>query len=196
MIDLIKQMIDGLIGAVVGGFIAGYFSLRAIKRTFQEQRKIDSEKTEQEEKALLQALHDELDVILKLYEKAVGNRLDELKAGQAFFVYCGISQDYFSVYQGNTDKIGCIRNAELRYMIVSVYTQAMGLIDGFKLNNDFVRQHEHFDTRFQASRLETDRELANRFLKPCLEIAPKLKQEHFAFKENVSKLLVALRKSN
>ena len=76
-----------VIGAIVGGLIAGYFSSKATKDAHANQKSISQENETQIIRSLMQALHDELETIFDNYQET-------LVTGQACY-----KQPYHRIYQ-------------------------------------------------------------------------------------------------
>lgn len=179
---MVEQLISNLLSALVGGFIAGYFSLRAVQKSIDREKEKMHEDDRKMEFGLLQAIHDEIDIVWESYATSTAPQLESLGDGKPFLFTYPIGQDYFPVYKGNTAVISRIKDNDLRRQIVSVYTQASGLIDSFRMNNELVR------------RFETDKANAAVHFQGCVVYAKSLKAAHLRLKGDVTKLLRELNK--
>jgi hypothetical protein len=178
-----SPLISSLLGALVGGFIAGYFSLVAMRRTFKQEKEKAKEQDQKVEFGLLQALHDEMDILWERYNATMGAQLEALQDNQALLFYYPVGQDYFPVYRGNTFLISRIRNNDLRRLIVCVYTKANGMVDSFRMNNELVGKHDYWNSIFQNSKQEKDRQTAIQFYQRCVDYSKKLKSSHLDLKK-------------
>lgn len=129
-----------VISAVIGGIIAGYFSLRATNQSHANQKEIAENNELQVIKSLLQAIHDELETVFENYQATMGNRIESLQDGQPLFWYYPLVSDFFNVYNGNTFLIGRIKDHDLRKNIIKTYTLGKGMIDSYRMNNDLVQK--------------------------------------------------------
>lgn len=191
MAELWEQLITSLGSALVGGFIAGYFTLKATSRAIQREKEKLTEQERQTELGLLQALHDEIDILWGRYNSGdgLGVRLEALQENQPLLVYYPVAEDYFAVYRGNTFLISRIRNNNLRRLIVAVYTRAMSMIDSVRMNNELVGKHEYWSRIFQHSGQENDRQNAIQFFQSCVAYAKAMKITHTELKKDVTALL-------
>lgn len=83
-----------VISAVIGGIIAGYFSLRATNQSHANQKEIAEQNELQVIKSLLQAIHDELETVFENYQASMGNRIESLQDGQPLFWYYPLVSDF------------------------------------------------------------------------------------------------------
>ena len=149
-----------IIGAISGGLITGSFMIWQAKREFKNRQDLINQEDRKTEKAVLQALRIEIETIWnrykdnikpeleKLLEPDYSNYFSENKKYQDDILYFHngllsfrflISQDYFSIYNGNSSFIGRIKNSALRNGIVSAYTNIKGFLEiiiAFEKNQD------------------------------------------------------------
>jgi hypothetical protein len=92
----------------------------------------------------LQAVHDEIETLWTGYQSNVGNRLEALVDGQPFLYYYPVTQDPFTVYNTNAFLIGRVSDPDLRRLIVMTYARGRGLLESFRLNNDYVGKFDHW----------------------------------------------------
>lgn len=121
-----------ILGSIVGGAIAGYFTLQGVKKAHQHDLEKTTKDREALVKSLLQSLHDEIETLWETYMKGIGVKLEALSDKQPFHYYYTATQEYFSVYTGNSFLIGQIDNNDLRKAIITTYTYARGLIDSYR----------------------------------------------------------------
>jgi hypothetical protein len=185
-----NTLLSSGIGALIGSaltLIAAYFSHRwAVSK--------QAEKDAQMLMGVLQAVHDEIETLWDIYMDGIGHQLEALPNGQALNTYDPVTQEYFTVYNTNAFFIGRIRDNDLRKLIVSTYSKARGLIDSYRLNNDFVRKHEHAYWLFQETNNQIHQAAAAGHWQGMIDYAAKLRKAHDEMKKQIQNLLRALRK--
>ena len=191
--DLVN-LVAGVSGAVVGGGIAGYFSIKATEKAFKNQRLLAQENEAQLLNNFLLAIYDELDTLYDRYSDTVGGYIEELKEGDALNFYYPVVSDFFIVYNGNSFLLGKIDDDVLRKKIVATYTLAKGLIDSFHLNNELVSKFEFANKLYYESKSDIHKEQASAHYQQLIAYAKTLKAGHYEFKEQTLSLLALLRK--
>ncbi|MCL4322470.1 MAG: hypothetical protein M0016_01255 [Deltaproteobacteria bacterium] len=148
-----------IIGALIGGLITGYFMILQAKKEFKNRQNLINQEDEKTEKAVLQALKTEIETIWDRYKDNIKPDIEELLKDDYSRYFSDInkyqddllyfhnkllpfrfliSQDYFSIYNGNASFIGKIKNSELRKEIVSCYINIKGFLEiiiAFERNN-------------------------------------------------------------
>lgn len=180
--------------AIIGGFIAGYFAIKATKQSFKNQKAQEESAEERIAFGLLQAIFDEIDTLWERYSSTMGCSIDSLKENEALLTFYPISSDYFPVYRGNTVLISRIKSNDLRKAIVSTYTKATGMIDSFRMNNELVGKVEYWNQLHQQTREESHLQIAQANYQRCVTYAKQIKESHRDLKDEVSKLLRLLHK--
>jgi biotin-(acetyl-CoA carboxylase) ligase len=174
-----------ILGAIVGGGIAGHYSLKATKQAHQHQKEISEENEKLIISGLLQAIHDELETVFERYQDSMGTRIESLAPEQPLLFYYPLMSDFFSIYNGNTFLIGRIRNNDLRKSIIKTYTLAKGTVDSYRMNNELLQRYEHWESIFAETKLPAHEEKAKAHYLTLIEYAKKLKTQHLELKENV-----------
>ncbi len=139
-----------VISAIIGGLITGSFMIWQAKREFKNRQDLINQEDKKTENAVLQALKVEIETIRnryndnikpeleKLLEPDYSNYFSDIKEYQndchyfynrLLYYRFLISQDYFSIYNGNSAFIGKIKDNELQKEIVSVYTNIKGFLE-------------------------------------------------------------------
>jgi len=140
-----NSWLSGLIGAVVGGVIAGIASIwaasRSTKKAFDYSRSLQSEAEREETRRFLLAIKTEVETIWNGYQLEVGHMVDALKPGQGLNLVYKLRQQYFTVYDSNAQYLGHVEDDQLRTAIVRTYTLAKGLVDTHLVNNDLLAHH-------------------------------------------------------
>jgi uncharacterized protein YeaO (DUF488 family) len=185
---------SAITGAVLGGLITGYFALRSTDKSHSHQLNLAKENEEKLIKGLLQAIHDETETVFERYQETMGARLESLRDGEPLLVYYPLVSDFFTVYNGNSFLIGRIPDNDLRKQIIKTYTLAKGIIDSYRLNNDFNQKLEYWHQLFQESKNEVHQQKAAAVFSSLVEYAKTLKLGHQQVKTESSLLLRNLRK--
>jgi len=184
---------NSLISAVIGGVITGGFSLWAVDKA----HKNDLMKEEQQEKLLIkgfvQSIKTEVQTLWDRYQEGIGNDLEALPQGQPLLAFYPVTQDYFTIYNGSSFLVGRIKNERLRNAIVKVYTQARGLIDSYRLNNDLIRELQNLDSLNTQVGGGVFIPRINAHRQGLLNYAPVLRELHQKVKESVENLLSILK---
>lgn len=183
------------VAAIVGGLIAGFFSLFATKMAFNNQKAQSQDNERAIISSLLQAIHDELETVQDRYQETMGSRLESLADNEPLNFYYPLVSDFFSVYNGNTFLIGRISNNDLRKQIIKTYTLSKGMVDSFRLNNDLVHKFEYANKLYDETKQEVHKQHAIAHYKSLISYATTLKQGHNVLKNEISDLLRTLRKN-
>ena len=184
-----------IIGAVIGGLIAGYFALRATNKSHENQQKLSTHNDELAMAGYLQAIHDEIETVFDRYQESMGARLESLDDREALAYYYPLVSDFFTVYSGNSNLIGRVESNDLRKQIIVTYTLARGLVDSYRMNNDLVSKWEYSEKLFSESQLEVHKDQAIAHYASLIDYAKELKNLHALLKNEVSALLRELRKN-
>lgn len=180
---------SGLIGAVVGGLIAGLFSLWAVNKQVSSTRLIDKERLENEIEGIVQAICDEIETIYNAYESSGGKLVEELGERQGLLMYYYVDEDYFTMYNSNASVIGKIKDKELRSAIVTTYNKAKMLLDSFRLNNRILSRYDELIVLSYKGKDQYDMALADHERTKLVVNAAAIKKRHNEAKESVLKLL-------
>lgn len=189
-----SDFISALVGAIVGGLITGFFSLKTTKQALENQKQQSSDNEKTIINSLLQAIHDEIETVYDRYQETMGARLESLGENQPLNFYYPLVSDFFSVYNGNTFLIGRIQNNDLRKQIIKTYTLSKGIVDSFRLNNDLVHKFEHANKLYEESKQEVHKQHAIAHYNSLITYASSLKESHNVLKQEISNLLRTLRK--
>lgn len=104
-----------------------------IKEEDKIKSKIDNDK---EINNLLISLKDEINLVWMHFKDDVDEHICSKQVTQiGFQMFIEITMDYFVIYNNNTDKIGRIKNKELREKIIFIQIKAKSLIDSLLFNN-------------------------------------------------------------
>ncbi len=184
--------INSLISALIGGSLTLLGVIIAHLMDVSRQEKNEEKLIN----GLLQAIHDETKTLWERYMEGIGNKLEKLPNGKGFFIYYPLTQEYFTIYNGNSFLIGRIPDNNLRMAIVNGYSGARGLIDAYRLNNDFVQKYEQSYFLFHKTKKQEIKEEMMGYVATLVDYAGTLKRLHNELKENVNDLLKMLEKKN
>ncbi|HHR5899963.1 TPA: hypothetical protein ACS7XC_000837 [Providencia alcalifaciens] len=194
MIDNLS-LISAVLGAVTGSCIAGIFTSKATKDAYKNQRELSEKAERQVISGLLQAMHDELEVVYTNYQTSMGNNIEILKNEEPLLYYYPILNDYFTVYNGNGILIGRINDNVLRKNIIETYTYAKGMVDSFRLNNDLLQRYEHWESIYNETKLEIHMQKYQECYSGLISYSKDLINQHYELKESVGKTIDMIKKS-
>lgn len=182
-VDVLSKM-DSLIGVLIGGFI----TLIAVNVAHKRALERDIERERFLVKGFLDSIHDEVEVIWKRYQDTMGDKVEKLPEGAPLLMYYPVTQDYFTVYNGNSSLIGKIENHELRQSIIAVYTKAKGLLDSYKMNNEMLQKYENFNSLYRERGNPSIEGQVNAQYSRLVDYAEKLKEMHNEVREGIESL--------
>jgi hypothetical protein len=135
--NMANELLIGFGGAVVGG-------LSAIAAAYQSHRHnlaLESVQNEKRIDGILEAIRCELIVIQDFYDADIGQDLKNVKDGESYDGHFSMmTEKYFIVYPNNTEIVGQIGDPVLVKSIVTTYTKANLLIEGFRMNNWYLER--------------------------------------------------------
>lgn len=170
--------ITALVGAVAGGLITGYFTLKSVKETFKKQRSQNEEQEGMLVNCLLQGLYDELEIVLEGYQRELGPTLSGLEEGKAVMSFFPLIGDYFPIYNGNTLVIGKVRDNHLRKRIIRTYHLGKSMIDSIRFNNELLRKYEYTQKLFEETGEVIHQKQTEVHMNSLIEYGQTLKQIH------------------
>jgi hypothetical protein len=138
-----KEFWAAVLGAVIGGYMTGRYSLKAQKQAASDQRQRDIETERRTINGTLQAIAAELKVLktsnFDILEKTLKDRSDAReKSGRRDFppplAMTHTEPNRVTVFESNAGMLGKIEDAELREKIIRVYEFVKGLIDSLNAN--------------------------------------------------------------
>ena len=174
-----ESLMSGFVGAVIGGVITGGFTLYGIWRSEKFARSSSSANEAELVTALLQAIHDELEVVFDRYRAQAAPLVEALGDNEPFLVYFPIASDYFTVFNGNAHLIGRVRDHDLRRSIVRTYVVSKGLVDSFRMNNHMLMEYERAHELAAATQLPADLATRTAKLEGLVKYGSALKKDHY-----------------
>ena len=154
----ILSLLSGIIGAIIGGRMAGKAIIKQTEENFNNDLEIIKQKEGNEEEAVLKAIGVEVDVIIERYSSYIKPEINKIARYDLSVIFTNIAdfnndlnilsnflsfriivtQDYFTIYNSNGNQIGKIKDEELQKRIVSFYTNIKGLIENIKFYNEYL----------------------------------------------------------
>ena len=193
--ETVPALIGAVVGAVVGGGITGFFAFKGVDRAHERALERASDSQNQTVQGVLQAIHDEIEVLWERYMTSIGFQLEALPTGSGFLFYWPVLHDYFTVYNSNAHLIGYISDVNLRHAIVKTYTLSKALVDSYRMNNEILIRRDNAYSIWQRTKTQDDLNFLNQHLLQLQSYAPGLKEIHKQLKSEVENLLRELRKS-
>ena len=144
-------MESGLWPSVISALIVGVITLVGVYETIQGQEKRDEKRRKDTNKAVKRALYQELYSLWKELRESVEGPWEKYEEGSFLDFHSFLSPDYLIVYRSNADHIGYIDDPELRDKIVNVYILFQALIDGYKLNTEFLCEYNEAEDRYNET---------------------------------------------
>lgn len=182
-------------GALTGGLLTGYFSIKSTDKAFEHQQQHTDDNDKKLILGLLQSIHDEIETVWDRYQETMGMQLESLPENEALQFYFPLVSDFFSVYNGNSFLIGRIPDNDLRKQIIKTYTLAKGIVDSFRMNNDLVQKFEIANKIFEETNKNVHKNHAIAHLNSLIVYAKTLKESHKILKHETASLLRELRKN-
>lgn len=188
------SLVSVIIGGIIGGGMSLIASLKATERAYKYRLKLQEQSRQEGVKNLIQAIHDEIDILWDRYLWGAGNELEKLAEGEPFLSFYPVTQDYFIVYNANASMIGSIDNHELRKEIVTIYTKAKSLIDAYKMNNNYLERYHNLTSLFQRTKNPIFEQQASTIKILMIDRVKKIKLTHDEIKQDIKSLLEMLKK--
>lgn len=196
-LDVISQNMFGFISALIGAIVGGFFTLKATDKAIREENAKEIRRDDKEVQNLLDALGVEISALWDFHMRRLGGTIEQLPDGQALEIYYPLTQDYFTIYNSNAVSIGRIKDSELRKSIVVTYNKCKKVVDGFKYNNEMVREYRDSVSRAKVTFSDgfTDGYVDAK-LKDLIGYAKIIKEDHYELKSYIEQLLALLERRN
>lgn len=183
-----------LISAIFGGLITGFFSWKAVDRTYQNDLKKRKEEEENLVYCFLSSIQDEITTIWVRYISEIGKRVGKLEKKTPFLEVHPMTQNYFTIYENNSNVIGKIDDDKLRSLIVITYLNIKGLIDVYTHNNDMVRKYKDLLFVYEQNRNADLKIQVDKMERELIEDTYHIRRQHRFINNRVEELLAYLKK--
>jgi hypothetical protein len=174
----------GFIGAVLGGGMSLIAARQQWNYTRQDQQRNEKKLV----KGYLFAIRDEVTTLWNRYQETVGKELDKTAQHAPFIIYYPVLQDYFTVYNGNSFLLGRVKDDSLRNAIVRTYTLSKGLVDSYRMNNEFVAKLELANNMFAATKEAVYQQQAASYVEQLKMYGDTLRHSHLIVKAEIDRL--------
>lgn len=204
LIDVAANIIDlsdwvsvasAFVGVLIGSCVTGYFTILAVKKAHLNNLELAERNENALIEGLMQSIHDEIDLVFEEYKKTVGDLVGALEKDGALNFYYPITGDFFTIFNSNAFLIGRIKDLDLRRQIIKTYILAKGMVDNFKLNNDFVHKYEAAAILYSETGKESHKNIAEANYKTLINYGQIIKQSHISIVDEVAKLLLMIKKA-
>lgn len=184
------EFLAAVVGAVVGGLIAGGFTVWSQGQSNKAQRRRDREADNEQIKGTLQAIATELEAFKARFVDGFRKNFVEPDQQEPYAhlpKIVGFRHPYFVVFDNNASLLGRVTNAALRRKIVSTYVELKAVVD---VIGHYAERRDYWE-RIRYQEEFRDREVAKEEIENWAErirnSIPDLEQE-------ISGLLVDIRK--
>lgn len=191
LLQVIIPLVVGFGAAYLGGRMSRQATMEAIEATHQHEAEC--------EQAILQNFYQsiltEIETVWNRYYGAVGKALEDLPQDSPFLWPYPITQDHFVVYRSNSLLVGKIPDQALRKAVVETYSQTLGLIETYNMNNKLLSEAEHWTWIAAETKKPMHQRRVESAGKALAQCAGGLKNGHDLVKKNVQELVVLLKKN-
>ena len=187
---------DAFMSVVLGGLLATVGGIGASWYSHHLESRRNRKEDEEFKSNVLRAIRWELEAAGKIYDNGIGKYLKELPDGQMFEMRLGLTQDWFTVFNANAVHLGKI-DGEISRRLVGIYAMMKGLIEEFRINNEYLTQRANVDFeilhRSNEQHLKERRKIVERWM---ISQAIKLKSVDESLKAAVNELYALLDKKD
>lgn len=178
--------------ADIAGIIQGIGSLAAVAAAvwiYAKQYRDKKADDENETRAFVQAIRDEVTTVWNDYDAVIRQTLLETEQGKPFVAFTPPLNDTMVIYRANARRLGKVDDDELRKRIVAVYVSFTGVFNGFALNSQAMSELQQLAAYHQGQ--DTDKLIVVRE-KGLAEFASNLKKHDEELKGNVDAVIAAV----
>jgi hypothetical protein len=136
--NMSSELLAALIGALIGGLLtllANWFS-----------HSLQCQAADRAEDSLINgfiwSIHTEVTAIHHRYMETFGETVRESLDNTALNYHYLIQEDYFTIFNNNSELIGRIKDKALRDKIINTYSFTKGMVDTFRQNGIIVKRLE------------------------------------------------------
>jgi hypothetical protein len=139
-------------------------------------------------RALLQALHEELETLLEMARMNAPS-VEDIPEGKRYERLFTANQDYFTVYHANTALIMQIKHTELRRGIFETYLRAKALLDTVSMNRLYLERYHYLQSTFLKTRDPSAQSTSENYRQMLIQIAAQLRRADTEFRNAATRLL-------
>jgi hypothetical protein len=184
------EFLAAVLGAVVGGLIAGGFTVWSQGQSNKAQRRRDREADNEQIKGTLQAIATELEAFKARFVDGFRKNFVEPDQQEPYAhlpKIVGFRHPYFVVFDNNASLIGRVTNAALRREIVSTYVELKAVVD---VIGHYAERRDYWE-RIRYQQEFRDREVAKEEIENWAE---RIRNSIPDLEKEISDLLVDIRK--
>jgi hypothetical protein len=184
------EFLAAVVGAVVGGLIAGGFTVWSQGQSNKAQRRRDREADNEQIKGTLQAIATELEAFKARFVDGFRKNFVEPDQQEPYAhlpKIVGFRHPYFVVFDNNASSLGRVTNAELRRKIVSTYVELKAVVD---VIGHYAERRDYWE-RIRYQQEFRDREVAKEEIENWAE---RIRNSIPDLEHEISGLLVDIRK--
>jgi hypothetical protein len=134
------------LGAFISGLVGLVVSLYLHCKEVQQKEKEEQEFRDN----ILRAIRCELNVLGSIYDQNIGKQLKEHEDKKADFfgVALSLTQNWFTVFEGNAAHLGKIKS-EISSRIIATYALNKGLIEAYRINNEYLKNFHLIESKLE-----------------------------------------------
>ncbi|GEM_PF-3978535 len=122
--------------AIVEVLAGGALTLLGVYFTNKHSRDMADEAQQELLRGFLKGLYCELDTIYEIHRGEVGPMIDALKSGEPLLLFYPIGQNYFTVFDGNSELLGRVPGHDMRTAAIRAYMFSKSFVDTIHKNNE------------------------------------------------------------
>ena len=172
---------------------SGLFVILGTWLSYLYQKHITKKDEEAKINSILLAVKIEISTLWNRYNKEMGPLIESLEGDTGLNTYYPVFDDYFVIYNNNTEFIGNI-DKELGALIIKTYIVAKGLKDSLLFNNQLLNKFQRYYDLAEESNLDHYSKQHINCHETWKNYGQSLKKAHFELKDIANKLLISIDK--
>lgn len=126
-------VISSGVSAILGALVGGYYTLKSADKAHLHNLELEKNKQYKQEMTTIVSLAEELKVIMECYQDEFAQLFDTIKNDYYLRTSYIITQEYFTVYKNNADKLGLIQDDVLRNLFIKIHILLNRFIENLKI---------------------------------------------------------------
>lgn len=158
--DTVYGSLIAAAAALLGAFIGGHFTLKSADKAHKHNLELAQINKREQERVTISSLMEELNVLIECYQpefEALFATLDNQKYLSGTY---NVTQEYFTVYKNNADKLGLIQNPELRNLFIKIHILLSRFIEDLiiydKVYREMLQRRVNFLSKVNSDSFDTD----------------------------------------